>query len=128
MDLIINIGVIIMTGNIKDKLVKSNAIVTLSMEEKIRELLEEFGWYAIHSSYYQDLETKKYRELDIVANKKWRKCIDEQQESFLHLSLLIECKSMDGFHVVFSKGASRLLQFQVTDLCSWAGYIYGVVA
>jgi hypothetical protein len=112
-----------MTENIKHKLAKSNAVITLSIEEKIRELLEEFGWYAVHSSYYKDFETKKYRELDVVANKRWRKYINERQEIFLHLSLLIECKSMDGFHVVFSKARSRPLQFQGTDLCSWIGQI-----
>lgn len=108
-----------MNIEIKAKLEKSPAFASLQMEEKIKEILLSIGWNVSHSAYYQDPKENKQREIDIVGRMMGR----TEDSSFLSLYLPIECKSLDGCHIIFSKTHERYLQFHMTGLCSWVGYM-----
>lgn len=60
------------------------------LEVKITELLEAKGWEITNQATFQDIETKKFRTVDIVAQKN---LLLKPDDTSIELLLVIECKS-----------------------------------
>ena len=69
---------------------------------RVRKILEQHGWAAMHGPYYTDFHERKPRELDVSAARVWTSKHDGIRA---HVTLLIECKS-------FKKPAAQLLAQQ----------------
>ena len=93
---------------LRDKLAKSDAVVSLLTESKVASLLAQMDWATVHSFYYPDPESGKDRELDVIGRKIWVQGDDEP--FWIYLSLLVECKSSRGIHVVVSPLQSNYSQ------------------
>lgn len=83
------------------RLEQSSALLSLRMERRICRELQQLKCRVTQSLYYDDPETGKARELDVLAEQIWeRKLRSGNQRAFLQI--LAECKSISGFHLVFS--------------------------
>lgn len=84
---------------IKDKLLKGEAVQSLIMESEIKRLLEKHSWDAYHSPFHTDKISTKSRELDISARQEWD---SQTSKSTCTIGLVIECKSNRDYHIVFA--------------------------
>jgi hypothetical protein len=89
-----------MNEELFQRLTKSEAVSSLTMEREICETMSANGWRAIRSPYYQDKETNKYKEIDIIASWRYQGLYRRKVALLTHLSLLIECKSISGYHII----------------------------
>ncbi len=78
------------------RLLASTAVAALSQEKRIASTVAKSGWAVSHGVYYEDGETKKRREIDVVATRRWVK-----GAGIAVLKLVIECKSASEWNVVF---------------------------
>lgn len=84
--------------DLKNRLLNSEAANTLLFEREIARLLEPQYWDVTYNPYYRDKETKKFRELDVFG----RMLRSGNNELYYDLQLLIECKSLTNYHIIFS--------------------------
>ncbi len=84
--------------NLKRKLLDSTAIKSIQQELDIYERFKKLGWHVQHSPYYLDTISGKFREVDIKARKYWLK--QEDEEFSFGINFVIECKSMNNYHIV----------------------------
>ncbi|WIG54829.1 MAG: hypothetical protein OJF61_000615 [Rhodanobacteraceae bacterium] len=88
--------------SVKKKLLTSLPYKTFRAERDVSDLLEHSGWKATHGLYYEDTDTKKQRELDVVARQIWQRSQHDVTQ-LCRITLIIEVKSMIGFHLLLSK-------------------------
>jgi len=79
-----------------NKLFKSSAVNSIILERKVFESLKKMKWQVSHSPYYIDVDSKKHREIDIVASKYW----NVKDDFSCRVNLLIECKSLKDYHII----------------------------
>lgn len=82
----------------REKLSKSAAVRALQAEGEVAQLLRRLGWTTSHGVYYDDPLTSKRREVDVVATQEWVGPHPDFHR--VRLKLIVECKSMSGFHLV----------------------------
>jgi hypothetical protein len=64
------------------------------MEQEVAELLQSLG-YDIYTNYpYEDLDTQKSREIDVIASK--RVDVNLEHKMSIQISLICECKNNSG--------------------------------
>ena len=108
-------------SNLEDKLLKSTSFASLRTEQRACNILKNLKWKAIHSAFYEDSVTNKIREIDVAAKQFWS--FGNKPEALsISLWLLLECKTLKGYHLLFSPIAVPQLNFQSSSLCSWIGY------
>ena len=76
-----------------------DAYRSLVGETRVAETLRKLQWSVRHSAYYTDPIEKKQREIDVVARRRWTRGADR----YVHLSLLVECKSMPGKQILVAE-------------------------
>jgi hypothetical protein len=91
-----------MTGDIRDKLLASEAVQSLQMEARTASAFRIKGWTSEQGAYYTDPSTAKTREIDVVITKTFH----DPELSGLHnpvinFRIICECKSLGGYHLVF---------------------------
>lgn len=84
------------------KLLASTAVTALSHERRVASAIATAGWEVSHGVYYEDGETKKRREIDVVATQRWN--ISRQSKV---IKLVVECKSASEWSVVFVPSVGR---------------------
>ena len=104
---------------VEAKLLTSQAFLSLSSEQRVHATLIANGWRAQHGTFYRDPDSKKPRELDVTAVRRWE-ASRKAGNMTLSLDLLIEVKSARGFHLLFAphrpkESAGYLLRY-------WIGY------
>lgn len=88
--------------DIKTKLTASAPYASFEAEKVVTRYFSDAGWDATQGLYYDDLETNKKRELDVIARRTWvKKTRTSRQVS--RVTALVEVKSMKGFHLLLSK-------------------------
>ena len=86
---------------LKIKLAESASFHSFRSESAVCDALKSLRWNAKHGAYYEDLETKKQREIDVIAQQFWsRKTKNGDQR--VRITVLIEVKTMKGFHLLVS--------------------------
>ena len=78
---------------------KGDAYQSLVGETRVAETLRKLQWSVRHSAYYTDPIEKKQREIDVVARRRWIRGADR----YIHLNLLVECKSMPGKQILLAE-------------------------
>jgi hypothetical protein len=95
-----------MTGEIRTKLASSDAVASLKMEAFIANCFRARRWPAEQSVYFNDLETGKPREIDVIS----RQVLQRPQRAkgigapLINLSIICECKSLSGHNIIFLPG------------------------
>lgn len=85
------------------KIAKSDAFASLEIEECAFDILRKCKWESTPNLYYKDLETDKSREADIVARRRYQiKANDFRNTRYIDLYILVECKSISSYHILFS--------------------------
>jgi len=77
----------------------------MSLEVRVARTLDSFGWQTAHSAWYRDVREQKDRELDVDAVRRWQ--YPHGNEVYVHLHVLVECKSVKGGHLLFARDASK---------------------
>jgi hypothetical protein len=80
------------------KLIASTSFQSLVTEEEVKSAFKQEGWQAIQSTFYKDLSTRVLREVDVLARNAWW-C---DMSARLTLEVVVEVKTMKGFHLLFS--------------------------
>lgn len=86
---------------LKKKLAESASFHSFLSESAVCDVLRSLRWNAKHGAYYEDLETKKQREIDVIAQQFWRRKTKNGDQQ-VRLTVLIEVKTMKGFHLLVS--------------------------
>ncbi|WP_375757977.1 hypothetical protein [Corallococcus exercitus] len=84
-----------------ERLLKCDAVLSLTGEREIFNSLQQASWKAAHSVYYEDQKEKKWRETDIIARRSWAR----QRKSgtqYCTINLTIECKSVKDYNIIFA--------------------------
>jgi hypothetical protein len=95
-----------MTGDIRSQLAASDAAESLRMESFISGCFQRCGWPADRGVYYNDPETGKPREIDVVS----RQILERPRRRrgvgapLTNIYVLCECKSLSGWNILFSRG------------------------
>jgi len=89
-----------MNEDLLHRLSNSAAVSSLTMEGQIHRLMTMYGWHSIRSPYYQDKQTDKFKEIDIIASWSYEGLTRQKVALLTELSLLIECKSLSGYHII----------------------------
>ncbi len=89
-----------MKENITSILENCEAFKSLQLESQIKIELNNRDWECLRSPYFQDRESKKYREIDILARRYYITRINNIDWSFI-LKLIVESKSLSGYHIIF---------------------------
>jgi hypothetical protein len=96
---------------LEQKILQSPSWRSFKEERDVKRLLSRLGWRAVHGCFYTDLETQKPREIDVVARKSWERKTKRYKLSG-QLMLVVECKSVSGFHVLISPIPERHVELQ----------------
>jgi hypothetical protein len=83
------------------KLKNSAPGLSLQREYDLGVCLHDCGWEVVHGAFYVDPIEGKPREIDLQARQVWIKGEGVDHELIATLELLIECKSITGWHLVF---------------------------
>jgi hypothetical protein len=90
-----------MTGDIRQKLLGSDAASSLEMEFRIAGLYEKQLWPSKQSAYFVDQNTK-IREIDVLTSRtflhgtRWRELI-------VNFGIISECKTLTNQHLIFTE-------------------------
>lgn len=87
--------------SLKEKIANSLSFHSFRSESAVCDALNSLGWDAKHGIYYQDIETTKHREVDVIARQFWRRK-SKNGEQIVRLTMLVEVKTMKGFHLLVS--------------------------
>ena len=88
-----------MEESIASKLLRCQPVRSFELERDVAELFADQAWQVNHSVYYQDVRLNKLREIDVVSSKLWR---DMRTARSIRLSVVAECKTNSGYHLVFA--------------------------
>jgi hypothetical protein len=93
-----------MTGDIREKLLASDAVQSLRMEAKVATAFRVNGWESEQGAYYSDPTTSKIREIDVLVMKALNK---GRQHTFgdpiVNFTIVCECKNLGGYSIVFNE-------------------------
>ncbi|HEX8692462.1 MAG TPA: hypothetical protein VF746_08595 [Longimicrobium sp.] len=97
------------SDHLATRVLASEGVRSLLTENALLKLCEKFGWAAVNGALYSDPATGKSRELDVVAERRW---IRKGPDRLLHVYVLVECKSLSGYHLVFPRVEASKLRIQ----------------
>ncbi len=102
-----------MDETIQDKLSGADSTKSLRAERRVSEAFRAKRWDTYHGPFYRDPETKKLREVDVVARQVWVRRLKSGQQA-VRLHLYAEVKSIKGYHLLFSRYDARsMLHYQL---------------
>lgn len=109
---------------LRNKLLKSTAVVTAKMEADVCRSCTANNWKAKQGVYYEDLNHSKYRELDVCATQNWEYTSNDNQKETIRIAIniLAEVKTMAGYHLIFDNLNDVLLPIFQSNYCDWVGY------
>lgn len=89
--------------DIKSRLLKSAALESLRAEQEVVAAFKRVDncWLVDHAPSYRDVTTGKSREIDVRARRSWTKGRGVTSH-WANLDVLVEVKSLKGFHLVFA--------------------------
>jgi len=105
--------------DIQSKLIGSPSFHSLTAEQEILALLQSNDWQAVHGCFYVDSKTDKLREIDVLGRRIWERKLKSGVES-ADVHLIIEVKSVKGYHLLFSALAGSAAYRQANEF--WIGY------
>lgn len=82
-----------------ENLPRCHAVKSLLQEMELSATMKKYDWHVTDSPFYEDSNSGKFRELDIFG-RKYYSC-NEVAYCF-DIQLLVESKSIEGYHVVLS--------------------------
>ena len=106
--------------DLKDNIISCTAFDSLAKEQVLAKSYHKLNWTVFHGAFYQDLESKKYREIDIVARQVWSKGLKLVNNPVVRINMLVESKSASGYHLIFSPLLTPL--DRLTSQRIWIGY------
>lgn len=86
--------------SLSQKLYCSPAVNSLKLETSVYDSFKKLSWSVQHSPYYLDNESKKFREVDVIARKLWHSSKEINLTVDFHF--IVECKSIKDYHIVVS--------------------------
>lgn len=102
------------------KLNMSPSVKSLRFEKKVFEVFKKFGWDTIHSPYFKDTNTKKYRELDILSRAFFEKKTESTSAKlYSELLFMVECKSLSEYNLIVD---AQSLSYRDDLYKIWFGY------
>lgn len=105
--------------DVKTRLLKSDAVTSLRAEQEVVSAFKRLDWWFVeHAPYYRDKVTGKPREIDVLARRSWAK-EGGRDSRHANLHVLIEVKSLKGYHLVFAPEADDYCQSHAQ--CGWVG-------
>ena len=92
------------TGDeIKARLIGSYSVASMAAEQEVIAAFKRGDWWRVeHGSFFRDVTTGKLRELDVRASRHW----STTSKLDVTLEVLVEVKSMRGYHLVFAPDAN----------------------
>jgi hypothetical protein len=106
-------------ASLKKKLLETSTFKSLQIERDIASKLLALGWEVTNGVFYSDPKEKKPREIDVVGSQFLEKKSDWGKQ-LLRLYLIIECKSIKGFHILISPQLQPT--YPVIAHHHWLGY------
>ena len=94
-----------MTGDIREKLLASDAALSLEMETKVARAFRLAGWDTNQGVYYSDPISNKMREIDIYAHKTIG-VTEGLGSPYVNFDFFCECKSLKQQHLLFIPDAA----------------------
>jgi hypothetical protein len=113
-----------MTGDIRAQLASSEAAESLRMEAFIAGCFRQRQWPAERGVYYNDPETGKAREIDVISRnvlERPRRQRNVVGAPLINLSIFCECKSLAGWNVLLAEGDVDKT-YENRMICHWSGY------
>lgn len=89
-------------STLENKISENISFKSFQAERRVADILSRSKWESTHGLFYVDLQTNKHRELDVVAHQVWNRT-HRDVEQRCRITLLIEVKSMSGFHLLLSE-------------------------
>jgi hypothetical protein len=89
------------SNELKDRILKSSAWQSLRQEQQVARVLTGLEWSVVHSAFYTDAETRKFREVDVIARQSWARAY-RGQKIYGQVFAVVECKSATGYHILVS--------------------------
>jgi hypothetical protein len=108
--------------DLADKILKSESHRSFATESWVRETISGLRWTAVQGAIYQDPREGKLREIDVLARRSWES--STAKKARVDVVLVIECKTMKGFHLLLAPASVGYLRFRTSQLASWLGYVY----
>lgn len=93
---------------LEQKLKNSASFYSLVSEQTLRKRLTKSGWTAVQGSFYQDTESRKLREIDVIGSRLWTQKLKSGDRT-VKLFVVAEIKSVRGFHFLFSPWSAKYL-------------------
>lgn len=87
-------------GDFDEKLANCSSANSLRTEASVAAVLRKLKWLPEQGAYYSDPTTGKLREIDVAARQFWRRSTSGGERTST-IQLVIECKTMKGWHVLF---------------------------
>ncbi len=109
----------IMSDDLKRKFLQSDAVSSLVSEQQIVAQLNRLSWSVSHGNFFIDPHTAKLREIDVVGRRWWQKKLKSGYKS-IGLNLIVEVKSISGYHLVFAPISSS--HYAAGAQREWVGY------
>lgn len=109
-----------MTDDLSVRLSKSEAATSLATEGDVARSMASHAWTVTQGAIYTDPKEGKLREIDVLARRAWRTKAEKPKTVFV--SMVVECKTMRGFHILLDGARSPYLGFQSVGLAHWIGY------
>lgn len=104
---------------LRQKLLDCDGVASLRAEQSIAASFARLAWWTVdHGPLYRDSDTGKLRELDVRATRQWVR--PGVHSPTVNLNVLVELKSMKGFHVVFAPSSRPPLKARAQ--VAWAGH------
>lgn len=100
----------------KDSILKDLEKSGYPLEIKATLILESNGWSVLNQEGYLDIETGKWRTINILAHKNFE-IPDSLAYERLHLSLVVECKKSDEPWIFFTRDKKGLRTFH--PIAAW---------
>lgn len=109
-----------MSTDLASLLSKSDAAASMATEATVARSMASLEWTVTQGAIYTDPKEGKLREIDVLARRAWRTKAVKPKTVFV--SMVVECKTMRGFHVLLDGVRNPYLGFQSVGLAHWIGY------
>lgn len=86
---------------LKKRISSSGAFRSFLKERDAAVIFRNYGWEAQHGVYYQDVDSGKHREVDVLASQIWTKKTKSGTQ-YARLRVPVEVKTMKDFHIIVS--------------------------
>lgn len=114
-------GVFLNSEDLKKRLSNAEAVTSLASELRVGGYLQNLNWAVSQGSFFVDSVTTKMREIDLVARRLWQSGA-RMKKLRARLNLIIEVKTMRGYHLVFAPMLDALNNNRVIVEREWIGY------